>query len=75
VRGQIEAALSEFDAARIRFEVLDVTSAAEQAERDRVLFTPTLVKRRPGPPAWLVGDTGVQLVGTLLVSCGVEKAR
>jgi CheY-like chemotaxis protein len=40
----------------LRFEVCDVSQDARRAEEDRVLFTPTLVRRSPGPPIWVVGD-------------------
>jgi circadian clock protein KaiB len=72
---QIQKALAEFDSSRVRFEVLDVARDVRRAEEDRVIFTPTLVKRQPAPPAWFVGDAGGSLMAVLLASCGVEKAR
>jgi CheY-like chemotaxis protein len=36
--------------------VRDVAAHAEEAEKDHVIFTPTLVKRHPLPPTWVVGD-------------------
>ena len=75
VQGEIEAVLDRYDRDHILFEVLDIRQHIERAEQDRVLFTPTLVKRCPAPPAWLVGDAGGHLVGTLLASCGVKKTR
>jgi CheY-like chemotaxis protein len=52
--------LSSFDAARIHLSVVDVTSideaASEQLEEDRVIVTPTLVKRAPLPRTWIVGS-------------------
>ena len=74
-QARIEKALAEFDASRIRFEVLDVARAVRQAEEDRVVFTPTLVKRRPDPPAWFVGEAGGEMMAALLASCGVERSR
>lgn len=75
VRGDIESALRAFDARRVRFEVLDVSREVRRAEEDQVIFTPTLVKRRPDPPAWFVGDAGGEMVPVLLASCGVERIR
>jgi hypothetical protein len=75
VRGEIESALKAFDATRVRFEVVDVSREVRRAEEDRVIFTPTLVKRRPEPPAWFVGEAGGQMVLVLLAACGVEKTR
>ena len=75
VRGDIESALKAFDLTRVRFEVVDVSREVRRAEEDRVIFTPTLVKRRPEPPAWFVGEAGGQMVLVLLAACGVEKTR
>jgi hypothetical protein len=75
VRTLIEKALHDFDASAVVFEVLDVSREVLRAAEDRVIFAPTLVKKRPEPPAWFVGDAGGQMVATLLAACGVEKAR
>lgn len=40
--------------------VLDVALHGEEAEADKVVFTPTLVKRRPPPETWVVGDMSVR---------------
>jgi hypothetical protein len=38
-----------------------------------VVFTPTLVKRRPEPRAWILGDLSDPAVVTdLLHMCGIE---
>lgn len=75
VRTLIERVLEEFDTSRVRLEVLDVARDVRRAEEDRVIFTPTLVKRRPAPPAWFVGEAGSQMVAVVLTSCGVERSR
>jgi hypothetical protein len=75
VRASIEKALEEYDRTAVRFEVLDVAHDVRRAEEDRVIFTPTLVKRRPAPPAWFVGEAGGQMMAALLASCGVERSR
>jgi hypothetical protein len=74
-RSQIERALADFDRSRVQFEVLDVSLAVRRAEADHVIFTPTLVKRRPDPPAWFVGEAGGNFMSALLASCGVERTR
>lgn len=52
--------LSRFDRSRIHLSVVDVTTidqpASEQLEEDRVIVTPTLVKRAPLPRTWIVGS-------------------
>jgi hypothetical protein len=68
----MDEVLAEFDATRIRYEVCDLFQHAANAERDRVVFTPTLVKRSPAPRAWILGDlTNDDVVRDLLVMCGV----
>lgn len=39
-----------------QYRVVDVTTEPASAREDRVLATPTLVKRAPGPPRRIVGD-------------------
>ena len=55
-RRNMERMIADFPAARIGFEVLDLALEPERAESDNVVFTPTLVKRRPEPRAWFLGD-------------------
>lgn len=75
LRASLEKALEEYDLTVVRFEVLDVARDVRRAEEDRVIFTPTLVKRRPAPPAWFVGEAGEQMMAALLASCGIERNR
>ena len=71
-RRNMERMIAEFPAARIRFEVLDLAREPERAESDNVVFTPTLVKRRPEPRAWFVGDlSDRRVVADLLHMCGI----
>jgi CheY-like chemotaxis protein len=71
-RRRMDEVLSEFDAGRVRFEVCDLFQHAASAEKDRVVFTPTLVKRSPAPKAWILGDLSDDaVVRDLLTMCGV----
>jgi hypothetical protein len=66
--------LAGCDTSRVRLDVRDLSQGAEGAEEDHVLFTPTLVKRRPRPRAWFVGDLGdAGVVATLMVTLGLER--
>jgi hypothetical protein len=68
----MEEVLAEFDASQVRYEVCDLLRHAASAERDRVVFTPTLVKRAPAPRSWILGDlTDDEVVRDLLGMCGV----
>lgn len=75
-RRRMDEVLSEFDAGQVDFEVCDLFKHAGSAERDRVVFTPTLVKRRPAPRAWILGDlTTDDVVRDLLTMCGVPRRK
>ena len=52
----------------------DVATEPLRAESDGVLFTPTLVKVRPKPRAWIVGDLADgSAVLALLHASGLEE--
>lgn len=71
-RRRMEDVLAGFDASQIRYEVCDLLQHAASAERDRVVFTPTLLKRAPAPRSWILGDlTNDDVVRDLLAMCGV----
>src|SRR5688500_14666949 len=46
---RMEDVLAGFDSSQVRYEVCDLLQNAASAERDRVVFTPTLLKRAPAP--------------------------
>ena len=72
-RRNMERMIADFPAARIGFEVLDLAREPERAESDNVVFTPTLVKQRPEPRAWFLGDlSDRRVVADLLHMCGIE---
>jgi DNA-binding response OmpR family regulator len=53
-------ALKPFDQGRFRLTVIDVSHGGDDEwyqalEDDRVIVTPTLVKKSPGPKTWIVG--------------------
>lgn len=53
----------------VRLTVCDLASDPEAADTDNVVFTPTLVKRRPLPRTWILGDlTRPETVSDLLQS-------
>lgn len=73
-RRRMEEVLAEFHGAAVHFQVCDLFKNAASAERDRVVFTPTLVKRSPAPRAWILGDlTTDDVVRDLLTMCGVAR--
>jgi len=73
-RRRMDEVLAERGPDGIRYEVCDLFKNAESAERDRVVFTPTLVKRGPGPRLWIVGDLSQDdVVRDLLAMCGAHR--
>lgn len=73
-RRRIDEVLAGYLPTEFRFQVYDLVEHATSAVRDRVIFAPTLVKRRPSPRAWIVGDfTTDAVVRDLLDMCGVAR--
>jgi len=59
---------TEFLGNCVRLEVIDVTENPDEAEREKILATPTLIRQLPEPTRRLVGDMGdphrlIQLLG------------
>lgn len=53
---------------RVALEIIDVLEQPQQAENERILATPTLIRQSPGPPRRLIGeladvDRVIQLLG------------
>lgn len=71
----VRAVLEQYDASQIRFTICDL-SRDPHSEDDAVVFTPTLVKRGPGPRTWIVGNLDQpELLVDLLDVSGVERRR
>ncbi len=72
----LQALMKEYDVAQVQLTVRDLFRDPTGMEEDRVAFTPTLVKRHPGPRTWIVGDLrDPSLVTDLLSHAGIEKKR
>lgn len=52
----LKAVVAGFGPDRVRLSIHDLTRDAAEAEKDQVLFSPTLVRRAPAPRFWIVGD-------------------
>ena len=64
--------LSDYEPGQVAFAVRNVGEHLDAAERDHILFTPTLVKRLPAPRVWVLGDLSKRRVVTdLLAMAGV----
>lgn len=72
----IENVLERFESSQVRFSILDVAANPEHAAADSVLFTPTLVKRVPGPRTWIIGNLEHdEVLMDLLDGSGVARRR
>lgn len=64
----VRALCNEFLDESVRLEIVDVLTRPDEAETEKILATPTLIRQCPGPPRRLVGDLGeprrtIQLLG------------
>jgi hypothetical protein len=74
-RRSMERTLCDFAGCPIRYAVRDVAEEPIEAEQDQVVFTPTLVKRGPGPRAWVLGDLADAVVVVDLPRiCGLKPS-
>lgn len=72
-RESLQRLLERFDRSQIKFSVCDLLTDPLAGERDRVAFTPTLVKRYPLPRMWVLGNLrSPSIVEDLLRACGVD---
>jgi CheY-like chemotaxis protein len=72
----IQQVLDQYNVAQVNFTICDVAQNPEGAEQDSVVFTPTLVKRGPGPRTWLIGNLDQpELLVDLLEVSGVARRR
>jgi circadian clock protein KaiB len=64
----VEGMCNEFLNDSVRLEIVDVLQRPDEAETEKILATPTLIRQLPGPPRRVVGDLGeplriIQLLG------------
>jgi DNA-binding response OmpR family regulator len=72
----LDRALKPYDSERYSLTMIDVAHGGDDAwyqslDDDRIIVTPTLVKKSPGPKTWIVGtlasnDAVVQMLHTIL---------
>jgi CheY-like chemotaxis protein len=75
-RRNLDRLIGGFDASQIKCTVVDLVEDPLAGEADRIAFTPTLVKRHPGPRTWVLGNLrNHQILIDLLQTCGVSAAR
>jgi CheY-like chemotaxis protein len=71
----LQHVLQGFDPTRILLTVHDVSGADdswwEPAEEDRIVVTPTLVRRHPAPKVWILGDLSRRELVAEMISAGL----
>ena len=77
----LHRALKPFDKARFRLTIVDVANGGDEEwyqglEEDRVIVTPTLVKKKPGPKTWIVGTLApIEALDQMLASVLGEQGN
>jgi CheY-like chemotaxis protein len=75
-QANMERVLASFDRSEVAYTICDLQRNPETAEHDRVVFTPTLVKRHPEPRMWIIGDLrDGDVVSDLLRISGVSAVK
>ena len=75
-QGNMERVLASFNRDDVAYSVCDLQRNPDTAEHDRVVFTPTLVKRHPSPRLWIIGDLrDGDIVADLLRTSGVDPIK
>jgi DNA-binding response OmpR family regulator len=71
----IRKILQRFKASRVKLTVCDLAQDPARGIEDSVAFTPTLVRRTPGPRTFILGHvTNPELVLELLADCDADEA-
>jgi circadian clock protein KaiB len=70
----IQAVLERYVASQISFSTCDLSSDPQEGDIDSVVFTPTLVKRGPGPRTSIIGNLEREdVLCDLLDASGVDR--
>jgi two-component system response regulator GlrR len=71
VQRRLATLLARFRPSDIRLRVCDLQQDPRLGDEDRIVFTPTLVKRAPAPPVWIVGNLDdPSAVADILIASG-----
>jgi CheY-like chemotaxis protein len=73
----VRSVLEQYNTSQVNFSICDLSNPlSAAADDDAVVFTPTLVKRGPGPRTWIIGNLDQpELLVDLLEVSGVERRR
>jgi DNA-binding response OmpR family regulator len=72
-RRNLETILKAYEAGSVRLTMRDLGELPDLAESDGVVFSPTLIKKSPGAPVWMLGDLSDSTAVTdLLLASGIK---
>ena len=72
-RRNLEKILADYPAEAFRLTLRDLAAHPDLAEADGVVFSPTLIKKSPGAPVWMLGDlSDATAVTDMLLSAGIS---
>jgi DNA-binding response OmpR family regulator len=73
-RRNLEKILAGYEADSVHLTLRDLTEHPDLAEADGVVFSPTLIKKSPGAPVWMLGDlSDGAAITDLLLAAGVAR--
>jgi CheY-like chemotaxis protein len=75
-RRNLEKILAGYAAEAVHLTVRDLGEHPDLAEADGVVFSPTLIKKSPGAPVWMLGDlSDATAIIDLLMASGLTPKR
>jgi DNA-binding response OmpR family regulator len=75
-RRNLEKILAAYLPESIHLTIRDLGEHASLAESDGVVFSPTLIKKSPGAPVWMLGDlSDSRAVTDLLLASGIRPQK
>jgi CheY-like chemotaxis protein len=70
---KLRGALEGFDAANVDVRIVDLSTVHDDPDSERVVFTPTLLRRHPLPRVALLGCDDMDVVEGMLLDAGVPR--
>ena len=75
-RRNLEKILGGYAAGAVHLVLRDLGEHPDLAEADGVVFSPTLIKKSPGAPVWMLGDlSDTTAITDLLLAAGIAPRR
>jgi DNA-binding response OmpR family regulator len=75
-RRNLEKILEGYEPEAVHLTLRDLGEHPDLAESDGVVFSPTLIKRSPGAPVWMLGDlSDSSAVTDLLLASGIRTRK